>query len=293
MRMAPPVLLLAAAVLALPAPAQEPTLGARLRTERTEVERLINELKPVEAQARAEALLPTPRPAFDKATPQTLYMGYATYLSLSQAYHLAFKAANAAGQWEKALVHIKAAQEVARTNRDTIKEPFKLIADNSRAMANRTRATLKENESYIAHLRALKEKDASDLQQLDLVDKENKNIEELDKRAAAFEDFIKTAQADADRYDPFIAYIEKQIQEQEAQIADYKAGKGEKTKWVEAIIANPSTYAAYTDKRDLIGFLYRLSVLDPENRKVQHEIDVVLGKAEPTPVRKPAKGKKR
>jgi hypothetical protein len=123
------------------------------------------------------------------------------------------------------------------------------------------------------------------------VELEKKNIDEFEKRAVAFEGFIQNAKADSERYQPFVAYVEQLIKDQATQIEEYKAGKGEKTKWVEAIIANPSTYAAYTEKKDLMGFLYRLNVLDPENKKVLHQIDVVQGKASPDPVKKPVKGK--
>lgn len=283
--------LLPALVLAFPAIAQDASLGQRLRTERPEIERLIRELQPREALARAEAMLPTAKAVFDKTSPQTMYMSYASFLSLSQAYHLAFKAANAAGQWEKALDFVKKAKETAVENHSSIQEPFKLIAKNSKAMAARTRETLKENEAYIAELKAKKDPDSSDKQQLELVEKERKNIDEFEKRAVAFEGFIQTAKADSERYDPFLAFVEKQIKDEATQIEEYKAGKGEKSKWVEAIIANPSTYAAYTDKKDLIGFLYRLNVLDPDNKKVLHQIDVVLGKAAPDPPKKGGKAK--
>ncbi len=289
MRPTPYLLLAAAPVLVAQAP--DASLGQRLRTERPEVERLINELQPREALTKAEALLPAAKPAFDKTNPQTMYMSYASFLSLSQAYHLAFKAANACGQWEKALDYIKKAKDAAATNYASVQEPFQRIADDSRAMAARTRKTLKDNEGYIAELKAKKDPDASDKQQLELVEKENANIAEFEKRAAAFEDFIKTAKADSERYDPFIGYMEKQIADEAKEIEEYKAGKGEKTKWVEAVIANPSTYAALTDKSQLIGFLYRLNVLDPENKKVLHQIDVVLGKAAAAPEKKSAKGK--
>lgn len=291
MRPLPLSVLLSVPALILSAQAPDANLGQKLRTERPEVERMINELQSKEALARAEALLPPAKPAFDKASPQTMYMSYATFLSLSQAYHLAFKAANAAGQWEKAHDYIKKAREISLDNYANTQEPFKLIAKNSRTMAERTRASLKENEAYINHLKALKEKDASDMQQLELVEQEKKNIEDLEKRAIAFEEFIKTAKADSERYEPFVAYIEKQIKDQETQIAEYKHGKGDKGKWVEAVIANPSTYASITEKRDLLGFLYRLNVLDPENKKVLHQIDVVLGKAAAAPAKKATKGK--
>jgi hypothetical protein len=293
MRPMPFLVLVSAPALVIHAPAQEATVGQRLRTERPEIERLINELQPREALVKAEALLPASKSAFDKTNPQTMYMSYASSLSLSQAHQLAFKAALAAGQWEKALEYVKKAKEIAVENYTSVREPFNLIARDSKAVAEQTRKSLKEHESYIETLKAKTDPDPSDKQQLELVALEIKNIEASEKRAAAFEDFIKTAKADSEYYDRFVAFADKQLKDEAAQIEEYKAGKGVKTKWVEAIISNPSTYSAYTDKKDLLGFLYRLNVLDPENKKVLHQIDIVLGKATATPEKKQTKGKQK
>ena len=295
--------LLAPAVLLAQAP--EPTLTQRLRSERPEIERLIRELQARDALKRAEALLPAAKPSFDNSNIQTQVGSFSKFGELAQAHYLAFKAADAAGYWEKALDYIKQAKSLAVENYAAVKDPFTKaseaylhLAQKTRASAQHTREMLKENELYIMTLREKKEKDESDKQQLDLVAKEEKNLPETDKKAEEaekwakqFQAFLDSAKQDAERYEPFVAAEEKRIKDQEAQIEEYKFGRGDKRKWVEAIAANPSTYAALTEKQDQIAFFYRLNVLDPDNKKVNHHIEVLLGKA--APEKKAVKPKKR
>jgi len=288
-----PAALLAVPMLVAQAPPQEVSLGQRLRTERPEIERLIAELQAREALQRAETLLPANRPAFDKKNLQTQWASHFHFLELSQAYYLAFKAAEAAGYWEKALEYIRAAQATAEENYASVKEPFgqapeafKREAQRLRESIVNTRQMLKDNQVYIQSLREKPNKDDGDRQQLELVAAEERNIPETEKRAlenerlaSQFPAYLAAAKQDSERYQPFVAYMEQRIKDQEAQIAEYKAGKGDKNKWVEAIIANPHTLDALTEKRDRIAFLYRLHFLDPENKKVQRQIDLMLGRA--------------
>jgi hypothetical protein len=299
--------LLASPFLMAQAPAQDVPLGQRLRTERPEIDRLIAELQAREALKRAEALLPSVRPAFDKKDLQTQVASYSRFMELSQAYYLAFKAADASGHWEKALDYIKQAKAISIENYASVKEPFaqasqayKNLAQNTRDSIQNTRAMLKDNQPYIQALRDKKDKDDGDKQQLDLVAKEEAGIPESEKKVGEAEKwskqflaFLDAAKEESERYEPFAASEEKRIQEQEAQIAEYKAGKGEKTKWVEAIVANPHTMDALTDRRDRMAFLYRLNALDPDNKKVLKQIDAMLGKASaPEKTNGKGKGKK-
>ena len=291
MRLPALVVLALAPALVAQAPSPDAAFAQRLRTERPEVERLINELQPREALARAEALLPQAKPAFDNTDARTQVQSHFHFLACSQAYYIAFKAANAGGHWEKALDCIQKAKATGDENYKSVKDAFVKVAENYRGSGARSKAVLTEHADMIRDLRAKKNPDPGEQQTLENVGKEEKNIVDAEKWAKIFLSYIDSAKQDSDRYDAFVAFAAKQIKDQTAQIEDYKAGKGEKTKWVEAIIANPSTYSAYTDKKDLLGFLYRLNVLDPENRKVLRQIDVVLGKAAPDPVKKPTKGK--
>jgi prefoldin subunit 5 len=289
------------------APAPEVSLTQRLRTERPEVERLIADLKARDALKRAETLLPAAKPVFDKKDLQTQVASFAKFMDLSQAYYVAFKAADAAGYWEKALEYIKQAQALSGENYAAVKEPFtqaaqayKNLAQNTRNAIQHTKSMLKDNQTYIQSLREKKDKDDGDKQQLELVAKEEKNLPESEKKvleaekwSQQFTTFLNIAKEESERYQPFAESEDKRIKDQEAQIADYKAGKGSKDKWVEAIAANPHTMDALTEKRDRIAFLYRLNALDPDNKKVQKQIDVVLGKAVAAPEKKNGKGKKK
>lgn len=287
------------------APAQEVSLTQRLRTERPLIERHLADLQAREALKQAEALLPAAKPVFDKKDLQTQVASFSKFMDLSQAYYLAFKAADAAGHWEKALEYIKQAQALSAENYAGVKEPFaqaseayKNLAQRTRDAIVHTRTMLKDNKDYIQALRDKKDKDDGDKQQLELVAKEEQNLPESEKKVVEaekwskqFTAFLATAKEESERYQPFVESEEKRIKDQEAQIADYKAGKGSKDKWVEAIAANPHTMDALTEKRDRIAFLYRLNVLDPDNKKVQKQIDVMLGKAVAAPEKKNGKKK--
>ena len=124
MRLSSLLLLVTAPALLAQAPAAEPSLAQRLRTERPEIERLLGELQPREAMARAEALLPQAKPAFDNTDARTQVQSHFHFLACSQAYYLAFKAANAAGHWEKALDYIRKAKEAGDENYKVVKAAF-------------------------------------------------------------------------------------------------------------------------------------------------------------------------
>lgn len=291
MRPTPILVLLAAPALVAQTPSPEPTVGQRLRTERPEIERLLADSQPREALKRAEALLPATAPAFDNTDARTQVQSHLNHLALSQAYYLAFKAADASGHWERALEHIRKAQETAAANHAAVKDAFPKVSENFKASGLRSQAVLTEHAEMIKELRTKVNLDPGEKQTLDGAALEEKNIVEAQKWSKVFLGYAEAAREDAERYKPYVAAEESRIKGQEAQIAEYKAGKGEKTKWVEAIIANPSTYSSISEKRDLLSFLYRLNALDPENKKVLRQIDVVLGKAAPAPAKKAVKTK--
>ena len=277
---------------ALLAPAQDAPLAQRLRTERPEVERLMEAFQAKEALAKAEALLPAQKPTWDNTDGNAQYRSYLALQDVAAAYYLASRAALAAGLWEKALDHAKGAQATVADNAAQAGLAFPKIAEIYEGRAKRGREMLVENDAYIKELRAKANPDAGDKQQLDLVAAEEKGIAENDKWAKTFQGFLDAAKKDASRYDPWVKALDDQLKAVEAQIAEYKGGKGDKVKWVEGIISSP-TYltTAYPDKRERVAFLYRLAVLDPESAKVQRQIDIELGKIVAPPA-KPAPKKK-
>ncbi len=276
-----------------PAPAPEVPLAQRLITARPEIDKLLESFEPKEALTKAEALLPAQPPVWDKADGNAQYRSYLAFNDFSKAYFLAYRAALGAGQWEKALDYGKKAQACMVENAKNVEELFPKIVEGYQDRVKRNQAELKANESYIKELRAKANPDAGDKQQLDLVAGLERSIPEDEKWAKAFQGFIESVKKSADLYDPWVKAVEEKLKSEASQIEEYKAGKGDKTKWVEAIIAHPTYLSSnYPDKGARMDFLFRLSVLDPANEKVAHQIDVELGKAPATPVKAP-KGKKK
>lgn len=278
---------------ALVAQAAEVPLAQRLQTERPEVERLMGAFEVKEALAKAEALLPAQLPTWDKKDGQTQYKSYFLMSHHASAYFLAHRAAWAAGQREKALDYAKKAQACMVENAKNTAELFPKIAEAYQALADRSRATLKTEGAYIAELREkLKATpdDAGIKQQLEAVAKEEVAIADNEKWAGNFKGYVEEAKKKSGIYDPFVESADLAITSETTQIAEYKAGKGEKEKWVEAIAANPAWVKTnYPEQDKRMAFLFRLAVLAPENEKVAHLIDVELGKAPAKP--EPAKGK--
>ncbi len=291
-------LLLAPLAAQAPTPAPAPAQAAvaapavpfaqRLKEERAEVSRLLEALQPKEALARALTLLPTARPVWNNTDANAQWNSYLTHKDVASAYYLAYRAALAAGEWEKALEYIKQAESLSHENAVAGSEAFTKISKAHADQADGMRKGLKENEAYVKELQAKPEKNAGDLQTLELFDKENKAIEEHDKWAKQFLLYADTAKKEGDRFDSDAKTMDERMKAEASQIAGYKPGKGDKGKWVDAIVSNPSYLStSFPDKRNRFEFLCRLAVLDPANAKVTNALDVELGKA-PAPKPKPA-----
>ncbi|HJW32861.1 MAG TPA: hypothetical protein VJ505_05785 [Holophagaceae bacterium] len=274
------------------APAPAVPLAQRLKAERPEVDRLLDALQPKEALAKAEALLPAAKPTWDNTDGNAQYRSYTTFPDYASAYYLASRAAISAGEWEKGLDYLRKAQAVLQDNAAQAQVAFPKISDAYLAQAQRGRDMLKDNDAFIKELRAKTNPDAGDLQQLGLVAAEEKGIANNEKWAKTFLSYIDAAKKDATRYDDSVKALEDRIKAEETNIAGYKAGKGDKLKWVDAIVSNPSYLTtSFPEKRARFEFLCRLAVLDPANPKVGNAMDVELGKVPPPPV-KAAKPKK-
>jgi hypothetical protein len=266
-------LLLPAALLA-----QAPSLGDRVKAERPAVEQLMAELKYPEAMTRAEALLPATRPTLDKTDNQTLVKSCTISLDLASAYRLAAEAADSAGAWEKALDYAKAAKSLAEESHAAVKEPFKQMVEHYNQAAVRAKQVLEENADHIKELRAKTNLEPGERQEIDLVNGVEKDVVDCPKWAKFFQTFLDVTKRDSEMYGPLIKVMEDKLKSEADQIAEYKAGKGEKTKWVEAVVSTPAYMEAQGDKAGKARWLYRLATLDPENKKVHHQLDLLHGK---------------
>jgi len=251
------------------------------------IEKLLAELKYPEAMARAASLLPTTRPTFDKSSNQTLVQSISANLDLASAHRLAAEAADSAGAWEKALEYAKAAQSLAVESYAAVKEPFAQTVAYYSQSGIQAKKVLDENADRIKELKAKSTLDPGERQELDLAIGVEKEVGDGAKWATFFQTYLDVTKRESTAYDGIVKVMEDKLKGEADQIAEYKAGKGEKTKWVDAVISSPAYLEAQGDKAGKARWLYRLATLDPENKKVQHHLDLLNGKV---PAKKGKKG---
>ncbi|NWJ40171.1 MAG: hypothetical protein HXX12_04275 [Geothrix sp.] len=277
---------------ALLAQAPAPSLGDRVKAERPAVEQLLAEFKYSEAVQRTEALLPATRPAFDKKDNSTLVQSCAANLDMAEALRLAAEAADSAGAWEKALEYAKTAKALANESYVGVKEPFAQTVAYYKQAGARAQQVLDENDGRIKELKGKSALDPGERQELDLALGVEKEVVDCAKWVKFFQTYLDVTKRENEAYDPLVKVMEDKLKSEADQIADYKAGKGEKTKWVEAVISTPAYLERFTEKSGKAQWLNRLAVLDPENRKVQHQLDLLSGKVTAPPAKPAKKGKK-
>ena len=275
--------LLSAALLAQ-APA--PSLGDRVKAERPALEQLLADLKHSEALKRAEALLPATRPTFDKKDNSTLVQSCAANLDMAEALRLAAEAADASGSWEKALEYARTAKSLANECYAGVKEPFTQTVAYYKQAGLRAQQVLDENDARIKELKGKSALDPGERQELDLALGVEKEVLDCAKWMKFFQTYLDVTKREDGAYDPLVKVMEEKLKSEADQIADYKAGKGERTKWVEAVISTPAYLERFPEKAGKAQWLNRLAFLDPENRKVQHQLDVLNGRAVATPAKK-------
>jgi hypothetical protein len=282
-------LLLPVALVAQAPPAQ--TLGERLKAERPAIEQLMTELKFPEAMKRAEAMLPATRPGFDKTNNQTLVQSCTAYLDLAQASRLAAETADSAGAWEKALDYARTAKALVTESYAGIKEPFTETATYYSKSAANAKHILEENDARIKELKGKTAMDPGERQELDLAIGVEKEVVESAKWAQFFQTYLDVSKRESTAYDSLVKVMEDKLKGEANQVEDYKAGKGDKAKWVEAVISTPAYLEAQGDKAGKARWLYRLATLAPENKKVQHQLDLLNGKASAPAAKGGKKGK--
>jgi hypothetical protein len=293
-----PFLLISAALVAqapapataAPAPAPAQSLGDRVKAERVAIAPLLAELKYPEAFKRTEALLPAASPAFDKTSNQTLVQSCGAFLDLAEARRLATETADAAGAWERALEHAKAAKALAVECYASIKEPFARNVADYTQLGIRAKQVLEENAFRIKELKARTNLDAGERQELDLAIGVEKEVVDSAKAVTFFQTYLDVTKREKEAYDPLVKVMEDKLQGETDQVAGYKAGKGDRLKWVEAVISTPAYLEAQGDRAGRARWLYRLITIAPDNKKVQHQLDVLTGKAPATPHKAGKKG---
>jgi hypothetical protein len=277
-----------------PSLAQSPDLTKRLAAEGPEIERLISEMKFQEALAKAEALLPATLEPYDGSSTAAAFKSAIGYYNYAQAHYLAFKAADAYGQWEKALAYVKKTQELARTNKTETEKALSEPMKAWESLRDSGKKVLEANAARIAELKAKKEPTNADLNELDDYLSAEKNYQVGAESAKALLFAWDRGTKYVKSYDPYVEYAQQKLDEQEKEIAAYAPAKGDKTKWAEAIAQAPSYLNTYPEGRERVAFIHRLMVLAPESSKVKRALDIALGKSvspEPKAKAKPTKKK--
>ena len=250
------------------------------------------DLKFEEALIQAEALLPATIPPYDSRSLADAFASSIAHYNLAQAHYLAFKAAEACGQWEKALGYIKKAQDLARTNKieteKALSEPMKAWVE----LRDSGKKVLEANAARIAELKAKKNPTNADLNELDDYLSAEKNFQVGEESAKTLLVAWDRGTKYAKSYDAYVDYIQQKLDEQAKEIADYAPAKGDRAKWAEAIVQAPSYLKTFTENREKVAFIHRLLVLAPDSPKVKRALDAALGKPV-TPEAKPKAGKKK
>jgi hypothetical protein len=275
-----------------PAPAPAPNLAQRYAAEQPAIDKLIQEFKPREAMARAEALIPATIPAFDKKDLRSVLESYYRGNILVRVYSLAGKASFCAGYWEKALDYDKKAADFAKQHYEDSKSSLTPAAVNLRSLVDSQKKTLADTTSYVAELKAKPNPDEGDKQQIKMVEDMATDILNNEKWAKTCDDNVEGAKKSMEYYATRPAESEKYIKEEADQLASYHF-PNDKVKFVEGAVGNKKFMDQIQDRQMKIQYLHRLNVLDPDNKKVVREIDLLQGKA--VAPEKPAKavGKKK
>jgi tetratricopeptide (TPR) repeat protein len=276
------------------APPAQPSMGERFRTESPVIEKMLADLQYPEALQRAEALVATPAEPFDKTRTPTGYASYQRFWATGRAYFLAANAARMNGLWEKARDYYQKALDVAKENVVGTREVLTRGIADLKADTLAKRGQIDGNADYIKWIKSLPKPSSEELQQLELIKKMEEGITNNDKWIGLFNKAMEHTEAEAKSLATHPEAMAKEIAAQEEQLENYKF-KNDKVKFVEGITSSKP----YMDsiramaKPDALYNLYRLSVLDPENKRILREIDILLGKPvgpEPLPVKPKKKG---
>jgi tetratricopeptide (TPR) repeat protein len=275
------------------APVQAPaqSLGDLVKAERPAIEKLMAELNYPEAMKRSASLLPATRPVFDKTSNQSMVQSSAIFLDLAGAYRLAAETADSAGAWEKALEYAKDARALTTECYAAVKAPFTQNVSDYKQLGTRAVQILEEYAFRIKTLKGMTVMDPGERQELDLALGVEKEVVDSEKAAKFFQTYLDVTKRESEAYDPLVKVMEDKLKGEADQVADYKAGKGDRLKWVDAVISTPAYLEAQGDRAGRARWLYRLATLAPDNKKVQHQLDVLNGKAPATPPKAGKKGK--
>lgn len=286
------IFLIPVLVSAVSAQDQAPTLSQRFKAESPAITQLLATFEAKQALAKAEALIPAAKPDFDKSTAQAGLASSQTYSTLMACYALAGKAALISGDWTKALDYFNKAKDLAAENYASTTTLLTPVIENWTKAVDAATKALSEGAARRAELQAKAtrtESEETEFKNFQILEDNTKKGPVVIQNIKGNLEGLKT---DSEGFAAVIEGVEKSLKAEKDQL-DAVPFKGDKIKYVNAVM-NPTNLAARATKADKIGFVNRLLFLDPNNKKSLKQLDVLLGKAVPEPVKKaPSKSKKK
>ena len=280
------IFLVPALVSALAAQDQALTLTQRFKAESPAINQLMASFDGKQALAKAEAMMPTNKPEFDKSSPAKGLASSSEYGALMSIYTVAGKAAVTAGDWEKAVGYFRKAKEIAAENQVGAAVALAPAIEMWKKAESTGKTYIEEGAARRKELIEKASRSESEEVELKNFQTHEDNVKKGPMAVSQLQGIVDGLKEDAEHFDAPIAGIEKSIKAEKEQI-DSPQFKGDKIKYVKAVM-NPSNLDTRATKADKIGFVNRLLFLDPNNKKSLNQMDILLGKAAPQP-EKPAK----
>lgn len=274
---------------------KEPTLAEKLKSTAPAVEKLLATFEFDQAFKLSETLPPTTITPYDGSSEPAAFRSSIAHYEYAQAFFVAFKAADAAGQWEKAEQYVKKAQEIAKANKTESEKALTAPLKLWNAVVSEAKQIVDPKAELIAELKKKWKDNTATNQELNDLDGyliEERKVEKGGEQVRSLQYALDRGTKYADSYDSYVKYIGEKLKDFEDKIAEYAHAKGDKVKWAEAIASAPKYFDAFSQD-DKLRFLHRLKVMAPESAKVQRALDIAQGKpVAPEPKAKPAPKKK-
>jgi hypothetical protein len=311
-----PFLLFPAVALVAQAPAPAPTnvdLVQRFNTELPGIQQLLKDLKPQEALAKVQTLVPTERPPFIASDAKAIGQSLDNAQGYASLYRLWANVASEAGLWEKSLeIHESRAKAMRGTMADLdkaqapIAEQWKKAATDSGDFVAKKEPRRKELESKIAAFKAefaeikaskrkLAKKEADEFNargtQNDLDEQElaqiiaalpvhKQNVANAPRVAKMLGDNHKEVEGMVKSADEAVAKAKEILAAQNDEITKFnteqvikKVKLVGKKNWVDAVLRAHENITKLGTPQSQAAFLNRLLVLDPGNAGAQKALD--------------------
>lgn len=259
------------AILVAQAPA--PSLSQRLRADSPEVDNLSKEFKYKEALAKVEAMIPAAKPDFVKGDPRKGLESSQEYSSLMAIYSLGGKMSLLGGDWAKSKDFFAKAQAVAKENHGNFNEVVAPLIQTWQKAIEDSNKALEDNAARRKDVEAKSEKDRTpqDQEVIKAVAVWEGNVKNGGKVIKQLQEHAEGLRKDAEAFVKPIEGVDKDLKS-ESDILTSDKFKGDKTKYVAAVLNTPANFAL-PNQIDKVKLLNRLLFLDPANSRAAKSLE--------------------